>query len=215
LTEGDTVAPRPKNPPPDRRQEILEAALRVFAAKGYQAATNAEIAREAGVTAAALYYYFPSKADMFQAAILERRGSLMPNIQQLGEQLREMPPETVLPMMAQFMTYFFADERTQAILRIVLSEGPRNPELVGIWQEQAIGAMAPIILQYLQEQMDRGRLRQMDPRLVGVQLIGPVFMTMLIRDFLRIPMGEGLTNEMLVQGLTEGVLKGLILRDKE
>ncbi|HLN61998.1 MAG TPA: TetR/AcrR family transcriptional regulator [Symbiobacteriaceae bacterium] len=209
------MAPRPKNPPPDRRQEILEAALRVFAAKGYQAATNAEIAREAGVTAAALYYYFPSKADMFQAAILERRGSLMPNIQQLGEQLREMPPETVLPMMAQFMTYFFADERTQAILRIVLSEGPRNPELVGIWQEQAIGAMAPIILQYLQEQMDRGRLRQMDPRLVGVQLIGPVFMTMLIRDFLRIPMGEGLTNEMLVQGLTEGVLKGLILRDKE
>lgn len=209
------MAPRPKNPPPDRRQEILDAALRVFAAKGFEAATNAEIAREAGVTAAALYYYFPSKTDLFQAAILERRGTILPNFQQIGEQLREMPPETVLPMMVQFMTHFFADERTQAILRILLAEGPRNPELVGIWQEQAISAMAPILLQYVQEQMDRGRLRPMDPRVLMVQLIGPVLITMLLRDLLRIPLGEGLTNEVLIQGLLDGVLKGLILPDKE
>ena len=209
------MAPRPKNPPPDRRQEILDAALRVFAAKGFEAATNAEIAREAGVTAAALYYYFPSKTDLFQAAILERRGTILPNFQQIGEQLREMPPETVLPMMVQFMTHFFADERTQAILRVLLAEGPRNPELVGIWQEQAISAMAPILLQYVQEQMDRGRLRPMDPRVLMVQLIGPVLITMLLRDLLRIPLGEGLTNEVLTQGLLDGVLKGLILPDKE
>ena len=209
------MAPRPKNPPPDRRQEILDAALRVFAAKGFEAATNAEIAREAGVTAAALYYYFPSKTDLFQAAILERRGTILPNFQQIGEQLREMPPETVLPMMVQFMTHFFADERTQAILRVLLAEGPRNPELVGIWQEQAISAMAPILLQYVQEQMDRGRLRPMDPRVLMVQLIGPVLITMLLRDLLRIPLGEGLTNEVLIQGLLDGVLKGLILPDKE
>lgn len=209
------MSPRPKNPPPDRRQAILDAALRVFAAKGYEAATNAEIAREAGVTAAALYYYFPSKTDLFQAAILERRGTILPNFQQLGEQLREMPPDTILPMMAQFMTHFFADERTQAIMRILLAEGPRNPEIVRIWQEQAIGAVAPIILQYLQEQMDRGRLRPMDPRLVAIQLVGPVLMTMLVRDLLHISLGEGLTNEVLIHGLTEGVLKGLILPDKE
>ncbi len=49
------MTPRPKHPPPDRRQEILDAALQAFAHKGFATATTAEIAKAAGVTPAALY----------------------------------------------------------------------------------------------------------------------------------------------------------------
>lgn len=50
-----------------REQDILDAAFRVFAAKGSEGATMQEIAREAGISAGAIYRYFPGKADLLAA----------------------------------------------------------------------------------------------------------------------------------------------------
>jgi AcrR family transcriptional regulator len=47
------------------RRTILRCALVSFAEKGFDGTTNKEIASAAGVTPAAIYHYFPSKADMF------------------------------------------------------------------------------------------------------------------------------------------------------
>jgi len=49
----------------DRKQQIVEAAMRAFAAKNYDAASVADIAEEAGITKRAIYRYFPSKRDLF------------------------------------------------------------------------------------------------------------------------------------------------------
>ena len=47
-----------------RRSEILHAAFHVFSRRGVQSATMAEIADEAGVSAGAIYRYFPSKEEL-------------------------------------------------------------------------------------------------------------------------------------------------------
>lgn len=54
-----------------RRQSILEAALRVFASRGVAAATMADIAEEAGLSAGAIYRYFESKQDLAAACFKE------------------------------------------------------------------------------------------------------------------------------------------------
>lgn len=51
------------------RQDIVEAAARVFAASGFRAATMQAIAREAGYTAASLYTYFKSKDEIIEALV--------------------------------------------------------------------------------------------------------------------------------------------------
>jgi AcrR family transcriptional regulator len=51
----------------DTRRRILDIARGVYADRGYEAATNKEIADIAGMTAAALYYHFPSKRDLYLA----------------------------------------------------------------------------------------------------------------------------------------------------
>lgn len=51
----------------DRKEQIIEAALKAFAAKNYDATSVAEIAKEAGITKRAIYRYFPSKRDLFFA----------------------------------------------------------------------------------------------------------------------------------------------------
>jgi len=54
---------------PEIRARILSAGLEVFAAQGYLGATMNAIAEQAGLGAASLYRYFPSKAELFEAAI--------------------------------------------------------------------------------------------------------------------------------------------------
>ena len=53
----------------DKRERILEAAVRVFAEKSFYTATVAEIAREAGVADGTIYLYFKSKDDVLRTAI--------------------------------------------------------------------------------------------------------------------------------------------------
>jgi len=48
----------------ERKKQILTAAVRIFAQKGFYQATVAEIAREAGVSEATIYEYFPTKEEL-------------------------------------------------------------------------------------------------------------------------------------------------------
>lgn len=59
------------------RQDIVEAAARVFAVAGYHDATMQAIAKEAGFTAASLYTYFESKDEIHEALLLELRRTML------------------------------------------------------------------------------------------------------------------------------------------
>lgn len=53
----------------ETREQLLAAAMKVFAARGYDGTRVAEIARVAGITTGAIYNHFDSKADLLTAAI--------------------------------------------------------------------------------------------------------------------------------------------------
>ncbi len=55
---------------PERRTEFLNAALKLFVAKGVPHTSTAEIAREAGTAAGTLFLYFPTKQDLINELIL-------------------------------------------------------------------------------------------------------------------------------------------------
>jgi AcrR family transcriptional regulator len=87
------------NPPPassqrlpaaERRQALIDAALRVFSSRSYAGATTAEIAREAGVSEPILYRHFPSKRDLYLACLdatwVRLRETFDAKIAELGEE---------------------------------------------------------------------------------------------------------------------------------
>jgi len=55
----------------ERREKILEAARKVFLESGFAGARTRRIAEEAGITEALLYRFFPSKSEIFRAAVHE------------------------------------------------------------------------------------------------------------------------------------------------
>ena len=67
-------APRPKRTrlrAEERRERILDAARRVFLEAGFAGARTRRIAEEAGITEALLYRFYPSKSEIFRAAVHE------------------------------------------------------------------------------------------------------------------------------------------------
>src|SRR5687768_14860013 len=63
--------------PADRRRQILDAAIRVFARQGYNACRVSDIADEAGVAYGLVYHYFKSKDEVLDTLFLERWGVLL------------------------------------------------------------------------------------------------------------------------------------------
>ncbi len=81
----------------DRREQIMDAAMRVFAQKGFLKATNKDIAREAGITPGLIYYYFESKEAVLNAIIETRTPVQL--LSTTPQQLFAQPPELFLRMM--------------------------------------------------------------------------------------------------------------------
>ncbi|HET8599163.1 MAG TPA: TetR family transcriptional regulator [Segeticoccus sp.] len=89
------MSPRGRRPAgTDTRAEIVHAASRVFASKGYQAASLRGIARDAGVDPALVHHYFAGKRELFVEAMrlpfdpAERIGAMVAGPpEQLGERI--------------------------------------------------------------------------------------------------------------------------------
>lgn len=71
-----------KSRPPQRRSEVLEAATRVFHAKGYAASSIQDVADELGILKGSLYYYIDSKEDLLFAIIDEVHRVTMERLEQ-------------------------------------------------------------------------------------------------------------------------------------
>src|SRR3954466_2627689 len=79
---AETQPPRKRLSAEDRRAAILDAALEVFAKRGYNGASIDEIAQAAGISKALIYEHFPSKKDL-HVSLLER------HTQEIFERLAE------------------------------------------------------------------------------------------------------------------------------
>lgn len=69
-----------KRRPDERPRELLEAALNVFAERGYSATRLEEVASAAGVSKGAIYHYFEGKEDLLRKAIESRIESIMADL---------------------------------------------------------------------------------------------------------------------------------------
>lgn len=101
------------------RQQILDAALRLFSERGFSRTTVRDIARAAGITDAAIYYHFESKQELLEA-LVEERGFLT-SLQNLERVEAQMPlDEMVLWMAASAVNLMDAN---RDFLRLITIEG--------------------------------------------------------------------------------------------
>ena len=64
----------------DRAGQLVEIACRLFAARGYEGTSLRDIAQEAQITKAALYYHFPNKEALYQQIVIENLQALFDRV---------------------------------------------------------------------------------------------------------------------------------------
>ena len=112
---------------PEIRARILSAGLEVFAAQGYLGATMNAIAEQAGLGAASLYRYFPSKAELFEAAISPELAArferlLEQRVRALAEQSAAAPFEPRREYGAE-MLEFWLEHRLAVVVLLDRAQG--------------------------------------------------------------------------------------------
>jgi len=168
----------------DRRARILEAALKVFATKGYKGATNKDIAEEAGITPGLIYWYFKSKEDLF-FAVLEDRVAPETFPVPLAH-MHAFPPEQVLPMLAHFALSRLDNQDSINLFKIFVGEAVHSDQIRAMANAQ-INRLLNSLSGYLAAQMDQGRLRRDDPLLCAQTFLAGIVASIIRRRFLGDP----------------------------
>jgi AcrR family transcriptional regulator len=164
-----------------RRQQIMDGALRAFAEKGFERATNKDIANAAGIRSPGLiYHYFEDKGDLFRR-MLER---YLPVVQLLekGDDFLEAPPREALTTFARAVARSLTNPAVVALVKVMLGESLRRPSVA-----EMVNAALPrrgftFLSRYLAHQMDAGRLRRMDPSVAVRCFAGPLLIYVLSRE---------------------------------
>ena len=193
----------------DRREQIMDAALRVFAQKGFTRATNREIAREAGVTSGLIYHYFDSK-DALLKTIIEQRSPLQ-MVRDLSPQMLAMPPEALLRLIVGQMLAIVEDERFVQLLRVYLPEAIYSPEVSSLGAT-SIQEATRLLEEYFTAKMESGELRQENTGLSAQLVMGSVMSLVLRRQILHDPDALRYTHEEIVDSIVRIALRGLAPR---
>jgi len=177
---ADPRAPAASDDP--RRAAIIRHARRWFMTGGYAATRIEPIAREACVSTATLYAYFPSKADLFDAVIADASSDFSRQMQYVNT-----APGTPRERLTQFMTAyvkFMGDPFVRSVFRLVMAERPRFRDVaMGFFERGRRNFGAPLMAA-LREMEANGELRIDKPSWAAGQLMGmiehPVFFMPLI-----------------------------------
>ena len=164
-----------------RPAEIVQAALDVFAERGFAAARLDDIARRAGVSKGALYLYFETKEDLFRAVVAQ---AIAPNLQIVFSAIAGHPGPfaALLQLMAARVSVLVARPAVGGVLKMVVGEARNFPELARVWHDEvvahALGALAAAIA----AAQARGEVRDGDPRMFALQIISPILVGVIWRE---------------------------------
>ncbi len=119
--------------PRSKRKQIVEAAINVFLEHGYAATTLQKVAEAAHVIRATIYSHFSCKNELFKAIIEEL------TVNQLGsdfqQRIRTATPREFVYLMRDFVELRKQDKEYLALLRTVIGESERFPELARLYFE--------------------------------------------------------------------------------
>ena len=183
-----------------RREAILTAAQDVFARKGFDGATIADIANAAGVASGTVYLYYDSKIDLF-AALNERLWAVVNGaMQDAGA-----PPDVAGGTQARIHAVFNAADRNRDLLRIVfLNPDPRTE--VARRMNHTDQARVQPLMELLQGGIDAGTVRDTDPamlaRLINSLVVIALYQCFIQQDGKNVDAYEDAVTAMIVGALT-------------
>jgi AcrR family transcriptional regulator len=159
----------------ERPAEILEAALAVFAERGFAATRMDDIARRAGVTKGTIYLYFESKEAVFRSLVSESIGSTIQGFRAAAEQF-EGPASELLKMILHGMGHFLLESDRVVLPKIVIAEAGNFPSLAEFYRREVIDRGLSMLQSVIQRGIAQGEFRAVKPEHAARLCVAPLLL---------------------------------------
>lgn len=161
-----------------RPGELLEAALDLFAEKGFAATRSEEVAARAGVSKGTLFLYFQSKEELFKAVVVENLGGRFA----LWNQEFENFEGSTADMLRYCMRVWWervGSTKASGLTKLMMSEGRNFPELAEFYRAQVVRPAHDLMRRILQRGIDSGEFAPIDVDHAIYAVIAPMLFLML------------------------------------
>lgn len=197
-----------KRRPDDRPGEIIEAALDLFASRGFTATRLDDVAAQAGLSKAAIYLYFEDKTALLMAVVQATAGA---NVD-VFEALAAAHQGPVGPLLRQLLLMFagsLGTTRMADVMKLVISESRAHPEIGQSYLANVIGRAMPLLQSIVERGVASGEFRTVDAHLTVRCIIAPMLLAGVWRSVFE-PIGaEPLDIAALAEQHADLILSGL------
>jgi TetR/AcrR family transcriptional regulator, fatty acid metabolism regulator protein len=189
----------------DRRRQILDAAIRVFARQGFHACRVSDIAREAGVAYGLVYHYFKSKEQVLNELFSERWSLLLAAIEEVDA--RPIPPREKLDAVAGFIIDSYRHD--PELMKVIVVEVTRAANSFGRTHLPEIRHAYDLIAKIVSDAQAAGSFRSdVDPTYASMWFYGAIEQLLSGWVFELIPDGDrdfDRAREMVVETICGGL----------
>ena len=177
-----------KAPPIDRRRQILDAAIRVFARQGFNACRVSDIAREANVAYGLVYHYFDSKDQVLNELFVERWSLLLQAIEEVDG--RDIPAREKLDAVAGFIIESYRHD--PELMKVIIIEVTRAANSFTRTHLKEIRQAFDLIAKIVRDAQSAGDFREdIDPGFASMWFYGAIEQLLSGWVFGIIPDGDG------------------------
>ena len=197
-----------------RPDEVLDAALSVFVARGFAATKVDDIARQAGVSKGTVYLYFPSKEALLegivQRAMAPIADSAAPDLAQF-----EGDPRLPIAMVLHMLCKTLGQPDKIDILKLILREAMNFPAIAEMYRRHVLDKMVPALTGLLARGVEQGHLRPVDPELTIRSVVGPLIAHIALSEIFDIRPSDGMALERLVENHIDILFHGISAEPQE
>lgn len=176
MTARSTSRPRGRPRKVAGPEELLAAALRVFSERGFAASRLEDVAREAGISKAALYLYFESKQAIFEALV---RSAVVPNVERLEAMVAagQGSAADMLRHLVHAIARIVVDSDLSAFPKLIIAESSNFPDLAKLYRSAVIERVLGLIASIVRRGIAGGEFRPTDPDLAARLVIAPLLLS--------------------------------------
>lgn len=158
-----------------RPPEILEAALKVFAEKGYAGARMDDIARRAGVTKGTIYLYFESKEAVFKTLVRDTIGATLANVSDGARDFQGSAKELIRFALTAMGNLLATSDRV-VLPKIIIAESGNFPELARFYRDEIIERGLGLMSGFIERGIAQGEFRRLPVEHAVRLCIAPVLL---------------------------------------
>ena len=160
-----------------RQWDILDAATKIFAEKGYEGSRTSDIAKEANVAEGTIFRYFKTKKDLLVGLLMPLmikffRPLMFKSMEKIMHNEKNEPINVVLKKI--MMDRMALVNKNKPLVKTIMIESIYHPELLEPLQKEIAPKLIPIVDKFFKENMEQGKLREVDPRLITRSVISLV-----------------------------------------